>query len=126
MTFSKSNSEQDSASTSQENTPQRRSLFRHENVIPPPDVLNVNHNVTKGGDHLNVSAVGGHHDSNEDINLGFQMLLNLNAYNDNSSNHSNISEEHVFKECIPEQCRRRNEWNDEVEQEHVPEEQLPK
>lgn len=127
MTFSKSNSEQDSTSTSHENTPQRRGpsfrLGRHENtnvsVIPPPDVLNINHNSKVNG-HLDLSSSGTHHDNTEDVNIGLQMLLNLNAYNDTCSNHSNLSEEQIFKECIPEQSLRRNEWNDEVSEEPLP------
>ncbi|KAJ8928406.1 hypothetical protein NQ314_019041 [Rhamnusium bicolor] len=130
MSFSKSNSEQESTSTSQENTPQRRGPFRplrHENantsVIPPPDVLNINHNVTSKMNEQSELSASDQQD-NEDINLGFQMLLNLNGYNDTSSNHSNISEEHIFKECGPEQCRRRNEWNDEVHEEQLPKSKL--
>ncbi|XP_018572470.1 pericentriolar material 1 protein isoform X2 [Anoplophora glabripennis] len=130
MTFSKSNSEQDSTSTSQENTPQRRGpsfrLGRHENtnvsVIPPPDVLNVNHNSKVNG-HLDLSS-SAHHDNTEDVNIGLQMLLNLNAYNDTCSNHSNLSEEQIFKECIPGQSLRRNEWNDEVSEEQLPKTKL--
>nr|CAI5818276.1 unnamed protein product [Callosobruchus analis] len=74
---------------------------RHEN-IPPPDVLNVNQNTTnKSMDHLDLH-------SNEPSD-GLQMLLNLSSANDNSSNHSNLSEDQMFKECVPEHCRRRNE-----------------
>lgn len=42
MTFSKSNSEQDSGSSSQINPQQRIGTFRHENVRMQPDVLNIN------------------------------------------------------------------------------------
>lgn len=112
MTFSKSNSEQDSTSTSQENTPQRRGTFRHENVRIQPDVLNINQAVHKDDEHVDMpsSSSTTHHLDTNNENHGFQMLLNLNAFNDNSSNHSNISEEHILKECMPEQSRH-NEWN---------------
>ncbi|KAJ8909739.1 hypothetical protein NQ315_013543 [Exocentrus adspersus] len=132
MTFSKSNSEQDSTSTSQENTPQRKSrqevrlrMSRHGNtnvssVIPPPDVLNVNHNSKLNG-HFDLSS--SHQENNEDVNMGL-MLLNLNSYNEACSNNSNISEEHTFKESIPEQSLTRNEWNDEVNEEQLPKTKL--
>lgn len=119
MTFSKSNSEQDSTSTSQENTPQRRGTFQQENVRIQPDVLNVNQASHKVNEHFDLSTTSGitHQDNNENVGQGFQMLLNLN---DNSSNHSNVSEEHI-RECVPEHSRRHNEWN------HAsPEEQAPK
>lgn len=132
MSLSKSNSEQESTRTSQENTPQRcapirpprhMENFSTTSAIPPPDVLNVNHNITKVNEpqQIDLSSPSlNAQQNNDDLNLGFQMLFN--AYNDTGSTHSNISEEQIFKDCIPEQCRRRNEWNNDV----VVEESIPK
>lgn len=123
MTFSKSNSEQDSTSTSQENTPQRRGTFRHENVRIQPDVLNINQTVHKDTEHLDLpstSSSAPHHDTTEDINQSFHPLLNLNGFNENSSNHSIVSEDHILKECVPETSRRYNEWNHDTSEEHLP------
>lgn len=120
MTFSKSNSEQDSTSTSQENTPHRRGgAFRHENVRIQPDVLNINQTIHKGNEHLDLPTGSVNHASDDNINHGFQMLLNFNAPNDNSSNHSNISEEHL-RDTVPEQPRRQNEWNHSSSDEQAP------
>lgn len=123
MTFSKSNSEQDSTSTSQENTPERRGVFRHENVRIQPDVLNINQTIHKGdNEHLDLPTTSGnqHHVFEENLNHSFQMLLNVNGTNDHSSNHSNISEEHIGGETAPEESRRRNEWNQGTADEQLP------
>lgn len=123
MSLSKSNSEHESqGSSSHENTPQRKPKLRMRHVdntvttssgsppvistasgpTIPPDVLNINHNVTKSND-----AQQGLPNEQHADNLGFQTFLNIY---ENCSTHSNLSEDVLFKECIPDQCRMRNEW----------------
>lgn len=124
LTFSKSNSEQDSTSTSQENTPQRRGTFRHENARVQPDVLNINQALHKSNEHLDLPTtahITHQQENNENINQGYQTLLNLNAFNDNSSNHSNLSEEHS-RECVSQEPRQHNDWNYST----IPDDQTPK
>lgn len=115
ISLAKSNSEHTS---SRENTPLRRpqcvrNLDRN-NVGVPPDVLNINHNVNK-------AATGLTRNLNEnDSNLCYHFLNNAFASNDISSNHSNVSEEQIFKDCISENSSRRNEWHeDQVEEQHT-------
>lgn len=113
LTFAKSNSEQDSTSTSQENTPQRRGTFRPENVRIQPDVLNINQAAHKSNEHLDLptaSHIPHHQENNENINQGYQTVLNLNAFNDNSSNHSNLSEDHTRECVVSQESRRQNDW----------------
>ncbi|RZC42460.1 SCP-1 and/or EzrA domain containing protein [Asbolus verrucosus] len=125
ISLSKSNSDQTtSANASQENTPHRRSQFvrnstNRNNSGVPPDVLNINHNVNKTND-LSVDLSANQRNPNEnESNLCYHYLNNAFSYNEISSNNSNISEEHIFKECIPENAIRRNEWHEEqIEEQH--------
>ncbi|XP_019870036.2 pericentriolar material 1 protein isoform X3 [Aethina tumida] len=124
MTLSKSNSEHESTSTSQENTPQRRLPFRHNettannNSAIPPDVLNVNNNGKFGDGQPPIELDKRHRGSMDDLQLGFQMLLN--SYHDESSNQSNVSEERE----APPLTRRRNEWNNDTHGEQTPKTKL--
>ncbi|XP_063927568.1 pericentriolar material 1 protein isoform X3 [Zophobas morio] len=110
VSLSKSNSDHTS---SQENTPLRRARTRNSernNSAVPPDVLNVNHNINKTIDLA----------SNRNVNENDYAF----AYNEISSNNSNISEEQIFKEGISENASRRNEWHEEQSEEHHPKSKL--
>ncbi|XP_044255620.1 pericentriolar material 1 protein-like isoform X2 [Tribolium madens] len=89
VTTPKSNSDQTS---SQENTPRRRTQFHRNNsaTAVPPDVLNVNHNVNK-------------------------IEQSTNQRNLNECDETISEEQQIFKESTS----RRNEWHKEqVEEEH--------
>ncbi|CAH0561493.1 unnamed protein product [Brassicogethes aeneus] len=113
MALSKSNSEHESTSTSQENTPQRRLPFRHNETNAAaiqPDVLNVNNHSHAGkfGEHSDLTATATS-DNLDDLQLSFQMLLS-SYHDEGGSNHSNVSEERTSGS---ERARLRNEWSDD-------------
>lgn len=88
-------------------------MFRHENVRIQPDVLNINQTTHKGNEHIDLPCLSNSNEgTSDDFNQGCQILLNLNVLNENSSNHSNMSDNHFLQnENIQEHSRTHNEWN---------------